>query len=130
MKVILPMLAGLLLLSAAAAETGNAVATEGGHFVVSYRPELEPLAINRMHRWIVHVERPDGTPVEDAELTLAGGMPDHNHGMPTVPQVTRYIGGGDYQVEGMKFHMNGRWLVTVTVAVGDVSDTATLELRL
>ena len=126
------MIAGVILALPlpAAAQADNAVVSQSQRFVVGYEAELEPLAINRMHRWVIHVERRDGTPVDDATISLVGGMPDHDHGLPTLPQATRYLGDGDYQVEGMKFHMNGRWVITVTIVVDGEPDTAVFELRL
>jgi hypothetical protein len=58
-----------------------------------------------------------------------GGMPQHNHGMPTQPQVTP-LGSGDYRVEGMKFQMPGHWVVTVAVDAEGQQDTATFNLQL
>jgi len=60
-----------------------------------------------MHSWILRLETLDGQPVRNAEITVAGGMPKHNHGLPTAPQVTRELGNGDYLVEGIKFQMAG-----------------------
>ena len=99
-------------------------------FVVSYEPALEPVSINRIHNWVVHVETVDGVAVEGATISLVGGMPDHDHGLPTMPQSTRYLGDGDYLLEGVKFHMNGRWDVTLTITTDGGSDTVTFGLLL
>lgn len=99
-------------------------------FRLSYEPGLQPISINRIHSWVVHVETPDGSPVEDATLTFAGGMPAHDHGLPTLPLATEYLGDGDYLVEGMKFHMNGWWQVTISITVAGVNDTVTFDLQL
>jgi hypothetical protein len=119
-----------LLACGGVAQDDNTVATARQLFVVRYEPGLQPLAINRMHSWVIHVEMADGTPVDNASVMLVGGMPDHDHGLPTVPQTTRYLGAGDYLVEGVKFHMNGRWLITITIDAGDSRDEVTFELRL
>lgn len=99
-------------------------------FVISYEPALQPVSINRIHNWVVHVETADGDAVDGATISLIGGMPDHDHGLPTLPQSTRYLGDGDYLVEGVKFHMNGRWEVTMTITVEGGSDTVTFDLQL
>lgn len=100
-----------------------------GRFVVSYRGEAGAPAINQVQTWIVRVETPDGKPVDNAQVSVTGGMPEHNHGLPTVPQVTA-AGSGEYRVEGMKFHMPGWWTVTVQVANGGQQDSATFNLLL
>jgi hypothetical protein len=57
-------------------------------------------------------------------------MPLHNHGLPTDPKMTAELGGGDYRVEGMRFHMNGDWELTVTVDVDGRRDTVVIPLTL
>ena len=69
-------------------DTAISRTTDQGVFQVSYTSELDPPTINTVHTWTVHVATPDGQPVEGARVTMEGGMPEHNHGMPTMPQVT------------------------------------------
>ena len=104
--------------------------TRSGYYRVSYVSELEPLVINRIHSWTFHVETPGGDPVEGATITVSGGMPLHNHGLPTDPKMTSEAGGGNYVVEGMRFHMNGDWELTVTVDVDGRRDTVVIPLTL
>lgn len=110
--------------------SGGPWPSESGRYRVDYRSHLEPVPINRIHTWTLHLSRADGQPVDGAELTVSGGMPAHDHGLPTAPQVTEGLGGGDYRLEGMRFHMNGYWELTVTIRVDGDRDTATLPLRL
>ena len=86
------------------------------HFVVSYTPSVTPPPINQLHTWTVRVTTPDGQPVEGAKISVDGDMPQHGHGLPTRPQVTRYLGDGRYLVEGMKFQMGGWWVADFTIA--------------
>ena len=104
--------------------------SDAGHFQVSLTSQLTPVAINRMHSWLLHVADANGTPVVDAEISISGGMPDHDHGLPTAPKVTRNFNNGDYLVEGVKFHMNGRWEFTVSVEAAAVRDVVTFEFAL
>jgi len=103
--------------------------TENGVFKVSYSSD-ENIVINKMHTWTLHVETVDGQPVENAVITVDGGMPQHGHGLPTAPQVTEYLGNGDYLVEGLKFQMGGWWEVRFNITAGDVTDTITFNLTL
>ncbi len=100
-----------------------------GLFTVSYQSELEPVAINQLHTWTLHVAAADGQPLDGAMVTIDGGMPEHNHGMPTQPIVTA-LANGDYRAEGMKFQMPGWWTVTVTVDSAGQQDSATFNLML
>ena len=106
--------------------------SHGGKFTVSYKSDLDPVTINKLHTWTVHVADSAGKPVDNATVAIDGGMPEHNHGMPTQPIVTP-IGSGDYRSEGMKFQMPGWWTVTITVTdtVGFAQpDSATFNLLL
>lgn len=58
-------------------------ATEKGIFLGSVEPEAGSFKQGEMHSWMLTVKKPDGTPVEDASIAVDGGMPDHNHGLPT-----------------------------------------------
>jgi hypothetical protein len=104
--------------------------TRSGYYHVSYQSELRPIVINRIHTWIFHIETPDGAPVDEAEISVTGGMPLHNHGLPTAPQMTTSLGNGNYRVEGMRFHMNGDWELLVTVDVAGRRDTVIIPLTL
>ncbi len=103
--------------------------TDNGDFKVSYTSE-NSITINQMHTWTLHVETADGQPVENASITVDGGMPQHGHGLPTAPQVTEYLGNGDYLVEGMKFQMGGWWEVKFNITAGNLTDTITFNLTL
>ena len=124
------VVACLILSASTAVADDDGWLTRSGYYVVSYRSELQPLVINRIHSWIVHVETADGEPVEGAVISVTGGMPLHNHGLPTDPKMTAEIGNGDYRLEGMRFHMNGDWELTVTVDVEGRRDTVVIPLTL
>lgn len=111
-------------------DPATAQSTDLGRYRIAFASALQPLAINRIHAWVVHVADADGVPVEDAELAVAGGMPAHDHGLPTAPRMTRNLGGGNYLVEGMRFHMGGAWEVVVTVTAREGADSMTWLLEL
>jgi hypothetical protein len=67
--------------------------------------------LNRLHRWRLLVSDLHGTPVSGARIDVTGHMPGHVHGLPTQPRVTAEIAPGVYRVEGMKFQMDGWWVM-------------------
>jgi hypothetical protein len=111
-------------------DTSSSLLSDGGLFRVSWSSDSAPAPLNQIHTWTIHVETADGQPVDDAEINVDGGMPDMNHGLPTSPQVTQNLGGGDYLVEGMKFQMLGWWEVRFNISANGQSDTVTFNLIL
>ncbi len=106
------------------------VASQHGRYSAAYASSLEPLAINQMHSWVIQLRSAEGKPVDNAELSISGGMPAHDHGLPTAPRATDHLGGGNYLVEGMKFHMGGAWQVVVHINAAGGADTVTWEVHL
>lgn len=96
-----------------------------GKFVVRMEPPATGPAINQMHSWQVRVSNAaDGAPVSQAVIAFDGGMPQHGHGFPTRPRVTRELSPGVYALEGMKFSMTGWWDMRLAIRAGDTTDTA------
>ena len=104
--------------------------TRSAYYRVSYTPRLEPLTINRIHSWVFHIENAEGTPIDGAKISVTGGMPEHNHGLPTDPRMTEALGDGDYVLEGFRFHMSGYWELTVTVEAEGRRDTVVISLTI
>ncbi|MEO0436891.1 MAG: FixH family protein [Pseudomonadota bacterium] len=97
-------------------------------FSVVVESQLKPIVINQMHAWSVRLTWPDGLPIEDAVIDVAGGMPAHNHGLPSSPRVTEYLGDGTYLIEGMKFHMPGKWRLVLTVKAQGKVDNISIPI--
>ncbi len=97
---------------------------------VTYSTPEGAIEINRIHSWILHIAAANGELVTGAGISVSGGMPLHDHGLPTRPRVTREIGGGDYRLEGMRFHMGGYWEIVVTITTADGQHIVTLPLQL
>ena len=111
-------------------DTSSTLMSDQGRYQVSYISELSPVPINQIQMWKLRVTDSNGQPVEDAVITVDGGMPQHGHGLPTVPQVTKYLGDGLYQVEGLKFHMPGWWVVKFNIVRNEMTDNVTFNLML
>ena len=104
--------------------------SDQGLFQVSYTASTGTVPINQIHQWTLHVESADGTPIEDAQITVDGDMPQHGHGLPTQPRVTQNLGNGDYLVDGLKFQMGGWWLMDFTITAGDQTDAVHFNMML
>jgi hypothetical protein len=99
-------------------------------FRVSYRSAEDTIPVNKMHQWTLHIETVDGKPVENATIQVDGDMPQHGHGLPTKPRVTKYLGNGDYLVDGMKFQMGGWWLMDFTITADAQMDAVHFNMML
>jgi len=104
--------------------------SQNGLFKLSYKSKLQPITINRIHQWVLYVEATDGQPVMNADITVFGGMPAHDHGLPTIPRMTQSLGNGKYLIEGLRFHMNGYWEITITISADGDRDTIVIPLDL
>ena len=111
-------------------DTSAARLTDANLFQVSWTSDPAVPPLNKIHTWILHIETADGKPLEGAEILVDGGMPQHGHGLPTRPEVTEDLGGGDYRVEGMKFQMPGYWEVRFNIRADGQADAVTFNLIL
>jgi len=103
--------------------------SEQGAYRLSYDSAEQPLPLNRIHRWTLRLATASGEPVSNATLHVSGGMPAHNHGLPTAPMVSP-LGDGDYLLEGLRFHMQGAWILTVMINDDGKRDSILIPLML
>ncbi len=104
--------------------------TAKGLYGVTIAPEDPSFQRNTIHSWIVTVKAADGAPVEDARITVDGGMPQHGHGLPTAPQMTAALGEGRYRIEGVRFNMSGWWEFRLRIEAAAGADDVTFNLSL
>lgn len=117
-------------IATAQADTLTAEPLETAHYRITVQSQLQPLAINKIHSWIVHVETLTGENAEGLQIEVSGGMPQHNHGLPTSPRMTKYLGHGDYLIEGMKFHMAGKWQVELLLKGNHLKEKVLLDINI
>jgi hypothetical protein len=104
--------------------------SEGGVYRATIKPQGDTIPKGKLHRWTLHLETADGAPVNVATVAVDGGMPQHGHGLPTKPRVTRPLGDGDHAVEGMKFNMGGWWVVKFRVSSTAGTDSLLFNVKL
>ena len=95
-------------------------------YTVYLRP-TEVLRLRKLQTVRVLVLDATGRPVENARITVDGGMPEHGHGLPTQPQVHRSLGGGMYDIEGLRFSMGGWWEVKLAIESPAGADRVTFN---
>ena len=100
-----------------------------GHYVATLEP-ARPLRPRQMYTLRVSVHDAEGRAIEEAQISIDGGMPQHGHGLPTRPRVTRNLGDGIYEIEGVRFNMGGWWEFKLAIAGSRGVDTVTFNLAL
>lgn len=144
--IMTAVLAGLVLLSATGCSLVNMLGTgieppPASEFGLGPRVSLlglykaslladRPLAPRKMQSLQVLIESSTGAVIDDATISINGGMPQHGHGLPTRPRVTSYAGSGIYQIEGVRFNMGGWWEFKLAIAspAGDDSIVFNLDI--
>ena len=106
------------------------VISSAKEFKLSVYSAHAQLPVNALHQWVVEVHDRNDQPVAPALVEVAGGMPGHGHGLPTQPQMTKDLGNGRYLIEGMKFNMDGKWLIKLRITTPELRDTAEFELMI
>lgn len=104
--------------------------SQGGLYRATLSPDAAPIPIGRMQAWTVTLQTAAGAPLTKAAIVIDGGMPQHGHGLPTAPQVTRYLGDGRYLIEGVKFNMHGWWTFNLAITAPGGTDVVTFNLVL
>ena len=103
--------------------------TEDG-LVVHIHSQSRPIQINQIHSWHVEIKDADSLPVTNASVSIQGGMPEHDHGLPTQPRITEEIEPGTYLLQGMRFHMPGKWRITISIITESSQTIENLEFLL
>jgi hypothetical protein len=103
--------------------------SDARQFTATLQP-TQPLQPRRMHTMRVVITDAAGSPVDNAAIRIDGGMPEHGHGLPTRPRVTRALGNGLYEIEGVRFNMGGWWELTLAITAPAGSDVVTFNLAL
>ncbi len=129
---ILSLLAGCMMFAGAPKELdySRTRMSEAGLYRATIRPQGDSIPQGRLQRWTLHLETAQGALVDSATVSVDGGMPQHGHGLPTKPRVTRAMGNGDHLVEGMKFNMGGWWVVKFRVNATPGSDSLVFNVKL
>jgi len=83
--------------------------------------------VSQYHAWVISVRDLEGKGIESVRFSLDGGMPAHGHGLPSQPQVTEYLGNGNYLLEGVLFSMPGKWQFSLSMLIKQQMDSVILD---
>ena len=95
-----------------------------GDLLLAFKPLLKADSVSKAQRipmarhFALDVQLCDKGGVSVAQLTKAdASMPAHKHGMNYRPTI-KPLGDGRFRVDGMMFHMAGRWQLAFEVQAG------------
>jgi hypothetical protein len=114
--------------------------TQRGAYVVALELVPNPPPLSELFEVKVTLTDPQtGAPISDAIVAVDAQMPQHGHGMSTDPiddpgscdaaGVCTHP-GGVYRTTGMKFHMPGKWSVSIDVSGPRGADRLVLPYEL
>jgi len=104
--------------------------SENGNYRITLFSNESPVPVQKIHTWTVHIETKTGKAFDDGKVYVNGGMPMHRHGLPTKPKAKKYLGNGDYQVDGVKFNMHGHWELRFNIQSGRDTDRIVFKVNL
>jgi len=116
--------------SAAGWKGGTVLLSNDGAWRVVYKVEDpgirrgEPVSLEA---WVFAADDP-AKPRADVALAVDAAMPQHGHGMNRVPRIVK-IGEGTFRVDGLFFHMPGKWELYFDVARGPLVERAQVAVE-
>jgi hypothetical protein len=112
------------------AEGSLALKTTDGRFDLNYIAlPTGDVPLNAPFKMVVLVAPVEQSGSGEFALSVDAAMPEHGHGMNVEPQVTA-LGKGRFSVEGMLFHMPGRWELYFDITRDGVTSRAQDEITL
>jgi hypothetical protein len=124
----LSILALACLVSHSTPAQSISLSSEAGHFAVRIIDLRNPEHVNRMHGFRLSLGTADGKPAAGAAIRLTGHRLHAPNSLPTAPRVSPGSEAGTYLVEGLRFHMAGKWRLIFEIESGKIRDRATLDI--
>ena len=103
---------------------GTGLVVFSSHYMVAFRPDPIRIEVGEPFSLLFNACTKSGNPAE--LVAVDAQMPEHKHGMNYRPTIVS-LGSGRYRVEGMVFHMPGRWEINIDVRAGEESERLSHE---
>jgi hypothetical protein len=116
--------AGVAQAQTCVADLPGGKSVEAADYRLSYRTQPPKIVIGRHFAMEVMICPKAAGSVDG--LQVDAFMPEHRHGMNYRP-AAKALGSGRYQVDGLMFHMPGRWDLHFDVTGGGRKERLTME---
>lgn len=93
--------------------------------MIAFRPEPMRIEVGQPFSLLFNVCTRKDNPAE--LIAIDAHMPEHRHGMNYRPTIVS-AGDGRFRVEGLVFHMPGRWELDIDVRAGSETERLTHEI--
>jgi hypothetical protein len=103
---------------------GTGLVVFSSHYMVAFRPEPMRIEVGEPFSLLFNICTKNDKPAE--LVAIDAQMPEHKHGMNYRPTIVS-LGNGRYRVDGMVFHMPGRWELAIDVRAGEESERLSHE---
>lgn len=104
---------------------GTGIVVFSSHYLIAFRPEPLRIEVGEPFSLLFNICTKSDKPAE--LVAVDAQMPDHRHRMNYAPTIVS-MGDGRYRVDGMLFHMPGRWELAIDVRAGEESERLSHEL--
>ncbi|WP_421998956.1 hypothetical protein [Reyranella sp.] len=104
---------------------GTGLVVFSDHYMVAFRPEPLHIEVGEPFSLLFNVCTKRDNPAELVAVDAV--MPEHKHGMNYRPTIVS-LGEGRFRVDGMIFHMPGRWEISFDVRAGEESERLSHEV--
>ena len=104
---------------------GTGLVVFSDHYMVAFRPDPIRIEVGEPFALLFNVCTKSNNAAE--LVAIDAQMPEGKQGMNYRPTIVS-MGDGRYRVEGMVFHMPGRWEITFDVRAGEESERLSHEL--
>lgn len=125
------VLAAVLVIAAGAASacelSADGERMQSGRYAIALATDPATIAVGKFFAVVLAV-CPRGEAPAPETVRVDASMPEHRHGMNYRPRVSGEA--GRYRVEGLMFHMPGRWEFVVEIRAGGRTERATLSRRI
>lgn len=109
-------------------ENKNQLISKGRNYTIIFTPPIDSIPLNQPFDMDVTIQGLSKQMLTyTVKLEVDAGMKAHNHGMNVRPTVTS-LGKGKFKVEGMLFHMTGKWFISFVIRRGAMSDKAEVSM--
>ncbi len=103
---------------------GTGLVVFSSHYLLAFRAEPLRIEVGEPFSLLVNACTRSDKPAE--LVAVDAQMPEHRHGMNYRPTIVS-LGNGRYRVDGMVFHMPGRWELNLDVRDGEESERLSHE---